>query len=184
MAGAIGTFRFGQDGQSRIASSVQMLMEATDLYPFEIRYQELVPFYPPEISGGLSQGAAAGAIGSGGSGQFKQYPARLDIYCWLGDDIVIPLNFYDPDNPDTDMSEAAGYVWRSQLRVYHDYQSRLVNEFSIDSKYTPPDPTVEGDVGITEVRLFLSRLQNKYRGVYAWDLQATSPVDRTGFPEP
>lgn len=165
-------------------------MEASELAPVPM-YQPVIPFYPSIIDGSgggsLGGGGAAGALASitsGSSDDWKQYPDRLDLYVYQGDDVQIPLYFQNPAEPDTDMSADAGWVWKAQTRMFHRYYVQKVNDFTIHTEYTPPDPEVENDIGTTVVSLYLPRFSNRYTGVYSWDLQSTSPFEGPEYPEP
>ena len=178
--------RFGQDTKTRIAASSEMLMEATEQLP-EPQYQPLIPFLPPSIStGGQISGGASGSqisSGSGGEAEWKEYPDRLDLHVYQGDDVQIPLYFRNPGEPLMDLSNENGYAWKSQIRVVHRYYSTLINEFTIESSLILPDPEPAEQVNTTLVTLFLPRYHNQYPGVYSWDLCSTSAYTGPVFPD-
>ena len=177
--------RFGQDTKTRIAASTEMLMEATEQLP-EPQYQPLIPFLPPSIiSGGAISGGSTGlaiASGSGGDTDWKDYPDRLDLHVYQGDDVQIPLYFRNPGDPTMDLSNENGYEWKGQIRVIHRYTSTLVNEFVIESSLIPPDPLPAEQINTSLVTLFLPRFKNQYPGVYSWDLCSTSPYTGPDLP--
>ena len=175
--------RVGQDSYPRITTSTEMLMEASEVLPYEPMYQTLVPFVPPTITTGGS-----GALSSSSSGNsetdWKEYPDRLDLHVYQGDDVQIPLYFRNPADPALDMSNENGWEWKAQIRLLHRYWSRLVNEFSIETEYLPPDPPEMPTTAATLVTLFLPRMHNQYAGRYRWDLYSTSPYSGPVFPPP
>ena len=118
-----------------------------------------------------------------GNTQYKQFPDRLDLYWYQGDDVQIPLYFTNPDDPALDMSNENDYEWKSEVKTRHRYFATEVYEFTIESEAVPPTPPAT-ESGITLVTLFLPRELNKYRGVFAWDLQSTSPFSGPVFPQP
>lgn len=172
--------RFGQDGPPRIATSTEMLLEATELPPIPT-YQPLVPFLPVSITTGGS--AAAYTTMDSGTLLWRRTPSRCDLMFYQGDDVVIPFFFENPDDPNLDMSDQEGFEWTAQVRTLHTYRSRLVTTFSIESSWeapTPPDDTL----GTTEVDMFLPRFKNEEAGLFRWDLFSVSPYDFTRFPKP
>lgn len=179
--------RFGQDTSSRIASSASLLLEATEMPPEPV-YQQVIPFLPPSvISGGAvgSGGVAVGGITSGTDNEdWKEYPDRLDLHVYQGDDVVVPLYFVNAADPTLDMS---GWEWKAQARIYHRYYAQSTHDFVVTAELIPPTPP--DTVNQTLVSLFLPRYRNRYTGVYSWDLHSTSPytgppmpVEATGLP--
>ena len=182
MSGQFVARRYGQDTPSRIAVTSELLMEASEIPPMST-YQSLVPFYPPSVAVG-----GGGVSPSGGDTEeidtWKQFPGRLDLYSYQGDDVIIPLFFSDPADPSLDMSDENGCSWKAQVRTLHTYRSTLRMEFTVESSYTPPDPVDPLALGVTQVSLFLPRLYNKYSGKFRWDVACTSPYSAQGFPMP
>lgn len=167
-------FRFGRDAPSRIATTVVMFDEASELLPEETMHQPVIPFYPA-ISSGTDTG------GSAFSQDWANIPGRVDLTFYQGDDVIVPLTVTDPSDPTYDVSTEV--EWTAQIRTCHSYHSTLVNTFSIIDAYTPPD-TEAGLSGFTEVTLFLARSENIYVGEYRWDLYSMSPLDVATFPQP
>lgn len=180
MTGAYVGSRFGQDGPNRIATSAEMLLEATEMPPIPT-YQPSVPFLPVLSNGDGS--STATELLDDGTILWRRTPARCDLIWYQGDDVVIPLYFEDPDDPNLDMSDQEGFTWAAQIRYFHTYRSTLVEEFITSSEWeapTPPDDTL----GTTKVELFLPRASNPVAGIYRWDLYSVSPYDFTRFPKP
>ena len=180
--------RFGQDTAPRIATTAAALMEASELAPLPT-YQPIIPFYPSIIDGsGSTSGGPAAALAAAssltGDVEWKQYPDRFNLYVYQGDDVQIPLYFQNPAEPDTDMSDEAGWAWKAQTRKYHRYYAYKTFDFVISSEYTPPDPEDPESIGTTLVTLYIPRFSNRYTGVYSWDLQSTSPFEGPDYPEP
>lgn len=185
--------RFGQDAAPRIAASTELLMEASELPPVPM-YQPLVPFYPSLINGGATGGSSTpgasiiSGVDAGGPAKWKQYPDRLDLYCYQGDDVQVPLYFRNPGQPELDMSNENGWAWKAQVRFFHAYYAEQLVELSIESEFIPPaDPEDEDpdpNAGSTLVTLFFPRIWSRYCGVYAWDLMTTSPYEGPDFPQP
>lgn len=185
MPGQFTGSRFGQDSYPRIATSAEMLLEATEVLPFEPMYQPLVPFLPPSIATGGGVGLlSSGSTTSGGTDEWKAYPDRLDLFCYQGDDVQIPLYFKNPGDPDLDMSNENGWSWKGQIRTWHRYSAPLVHDFTIESEGIPRDPLDPTSVGQTLVTLFLPRFHNQYPGVFSWDLSSTGPFEGPTFPKP
>ena len=81
------------------------------------------------------------------------------------------------------MSDQSEWMWHSQIRLWHNYRSRLVSEFIVDSSYVPPSPP-DIPLGITKIELLLPRQENNVYGTYHWDLYSESPYDYANFTEP
>ena len=177
---------FGQDSYPRISTTTELLLEASEMLPYEPMYQPLVPFVPPSLSTG-GGGTLPGSVLTGegvGSDDWKKYPERLDLFWYQGDDVQIPLYFRDPSDPTLDLSAENDYEWKGEIRVYHRYFSTLVNDFIIDSDFIPATGTEDAS---TLVTLFLPRWENVPIGTYPWDLMTTGPytgVDLTDVPAP
>lgn len=169
--------RFGQDGPPRIATSAELLLEATEL-PSIPTYQAIVPFVPGTTSG--EDTSSAFETLSDGHLLWRTTPSRCDLMFYQGDDIVIPLYFDDPALLGDNM--ALGYEWHSQIRVLHSYRSTLVADFVTTAKYTAGD--INGVGEHTLVELFLPRTTNTRWGLYRWDLYSVNPVDYSRFPKP
>ena len=150
--------------------------------PAEPMYQPLIPFLPPSIVSGGSVSSGEITSGNGGSDDWKEYPDRLDLYVYQGDDVQIPLYFINYADPTLDMSNENDFEWKSQIRVVHRYASTLVNEFSIESQLIPAVPP--DTVNQTLVTLFLPRFHNQHPGMYHWDLYSISPFVGPDFPKP
>lgn len=176
----VGTRSGGQDTAPRIATSTSVLLEASELPP-EPMYQPLIPFVsgPGQIVSGAT--ASSGSSGTPGTPTWKKFPDRLDLYCYQGDDIQIPLYFQDPSDPDLDMSEAEGYAWYGQTRICHAWRTTLINEFTISTEFVP---ATEDTASYTLVTLFLPRVHNRVIGSYNWDLYTVSPFEGPQFPKP
>jgi hypothetical protein len=175
MAGTYAGSRSGNDGPARIAHTAEMLLEASEVPPVP-RYQAVVPFLPSNITDASGTLAAAGTTTDS---EFKLYPDRLDLFIWQGDDIQIPLYFMDPANPTLDMST---WTWKAQARTWYDYYGRLV----WDTVETASAATANG-VTTTLVNLFVPRQVNRFRGVFWWELQSSSPYtgpSMVGQPRP
>ena len=182
MTGQFPARRYGQDTPSRIAVAAELSMEASEMPPIPT-YQPLVPFYPPSVITGT--GATAGTGSDDEIDTWKQFPGRLDLYSYQGDDVIIPLYFSDPADPMLDMSDENGCSWKSQVRTLHTYRSTLRMEFTVESSYTPPEPADPLSLGVTQVSLFLPRRYNNYVGKFRWDVACTSPYSGpTDFPKP
>jgi hypothetical protein len=167
--------RFGQDGPPRIATSAELLLEATELPPIP-NYQALIPFIPTTLA---TTDTSAYETLSDGHLLWRRTPARCDLMFYQGDDVVIPLYFDDPALTGDDME--LGYTWHSQIRVIHSYRSTLVNTFTTHADYTA------ASTGVTEatlVELFLPRSLNTHWGLYRWDLYSVSTKDYSRFPKP
>jgi hypothetical protein len=173
--GQYGAFRFGRDLPARILTSTNVLTEASELLPDEPMYQPLIPFYPSLVEGTASSASTA-------SDDWKQFPGRLDLFCYQGDDVQIPLYFQDPSDWDIDMSTVAGWEWKAEVRVIHNARSTLVHEFVVAAEYIPPEPTDEQPQGVTQVTLFLPHQLNYYTGQYHWDVQSVGPFDGPVYP--
>jgi hypothetical protein len=173
---------FGPNMPSRIAGSAQLLLEPGDVAPVPL-YQPLVPFYGSQV---VSGGASSSSSSSDEIDTWKQFPGRLDVYSYQGDDVQIPLYFSDPAEPALDMSDENGCSWAAQVRTLHTYHSQLLWEFTIESSYAPPEvPADPTSLGVTQVTLFLPRLYNRYIGQFRWDVACTSPYSgSTDFPKP
>lgn len=171
--------RFGQDTPSRIAVSTELLLEASEM-PAEPMYQSLIPFYPPSITTGSDP--SAGSLAAATTDDWKIYPDRLDLFCYQGDDVQIPLYFVDAARPTLDMSNENDFEWKGQIRIVHAYRSTLVHNFTIESSLITPTPP--DTVNQTLVTLFLPRFHNQYPGRYSWDLFSTSPFEGPTFPQP
>jgi len=170
VSGEFSTFRFGWDAPARLSTSTQVMQEATEMLPGESVYQPL-PF-PPTIVSGDSVGSSSS---TSTSDDWTQFPGRLDLFCYQGDDVQVPLSFSDPSDWQIDMSTAAGWEWKSQIRVIHRYASTLVAEFITAAEYVPPVPTSVQPQGTTKVTLFLPRSLNLTTGCYQWDVQSVGP---------
>lgn len=174
---------FGQDGPARVAQAADMLMEASEMAPVP-QYQQLVSFLPADIvSGDAASSITSGVTGSLDS-TYKQYADRLDLYIWQGDDLVIPLYFKDPNQPDLDMST---WEWKAQVRTRHRYNARWVYDFIEVASHIQAIDTDDGLYDQTLVQLVLPRQVNAYRGVFEWELHSTSPwtgPDMTGITQP
>lgn len=185
MTGQYAGSRFGQDSYPRISTSSDLLLEASAVLPYEPMYQSLLPFLPPSISsgtGGSTGGLLAAAGASDEPDSWSQYPNRLDLKSYQGDDVQIPLYITDPADPNADMSTAAGWEWKGQIRLWTQYYAPYVNEFSVTATLIAPTPP--DTVNQTLVTLFLPRYHNQYAGVFAWDLFSTSPFVGPAFPPP
>jgi hypothetical protein len=165
--------RFGQDGPPRIATTAELLLEATELPPIP-NYQAIIPFVPGTISGEDTSSAFATMVD--GHLLWRTTPSRCDLMFYQGDDIVIPLYFDDPSLTGDDME--LGYEWHAQIRVLHSYRSTLVADFVTSADYT------SGVDEATMVELFLPRSMNDRWGLYRWDLYSIHPVDYSRFPKP
>jgi hypothetical protein len=175
MSQQFGTWRHGYDAPARIATSGMMLQEATAVAPGEPRYQPLIPFFPPS----LVPGTGGAASGTSGTDDWKQLPGRLDLYCYQGDDVQIPLFFSDPTDWEIDMST---WEWKGQVRVIHNARSTLVHDFVTAAEYLPPEPSDEQPQGMTQVTLFLPHQFNVFTGRYCWDVCSTGPFDGPAYP--
>ena len=153
-----------------------MLMEATEMPPVPT-YQPLVPFYPSLVNGDGSSSVAASSVANGDTAKWKQYPDRLDIYVYQGDDVRVSLFFQST----VDMS---AYEWWAQLRVVHRYQARLVQEFAVAPTFIPAVPPELLSPAATQVDLFLPRQSNDQAGLYQWELAAKGPYDWSDFTKP
>lgn len=173
---AYGSYRFGQDSPSRIAGTTELFLESGEVPP-EMTYQPVIPFYPPTLTTG---GGAGAQVLSQGNDEWKSYPGRLDLFCYLGDDVQIPLFFQDPSDWEMDMA-GPEWTWEAQVRVYRSYRSTLVNDFVVAATYLPPDQTEEQPQGQTQVTLFLPRSLNVYSGEFAWDVRSTGPFQGPDF---
>lgn len=178
MASYVGS-RFGQDGPNRIVQTTDLLLEATEM-PTEPRYQTSLSFLPANIVSGsdLVSGAAAD------DAEHKQYPDRLDLFCWQGDDFVVPLYFKDPNQPTLDMST---WKWKAQVRTQYAYNGRWVYDMAETTELIPAAETEDGLYNQTLVHLFLPRQTNRFRGVFWWELQTQSPYtgpSMVGVPKP
>ena len=172
--------RFGQDTPSRIASSASLLLEATEM-PIEPMYQQVIPFLPPSVISGGAVGSGGSAVGltsgNGSDEDWKEYPDRLDLHVYQGDDVVVPLYFVNAADPTLDMSD---WEWKAQARIYHRYYAQHTHDFVVTAELIAPTPP--DTVNQTLVSLVLPRQRNRYTGVYSWDLHSTSPY--TGPPMP
>ena len=177
--GQYGAFRFGWDAPHRIGTSVSLLAEQSALLPAEPVYQPLIPFYPAIVSGSTS---ASGVNAT--DDDWVSYPGRLDLFCYQGDDVQIPLYFQNPSDLNFDISNENLWNWKAQIRVLHTTRSTLVNEFAVESEFLPEDPTNPDDLGVTKVTLFLPRTLNTYVGQFHWDLQSVSPFVGPDYPRP
>lgn len=183
--------RFGPDTAPRIMATTEVLMEASELPPVPM-YQPLVPFYP-SLTNGDSAGAGgttsstalALAASDSGPASWKKYPDRLDLYCYQGDDVQVPLYFQDPSDVELDMSS---WEWTAQVHWYHAYYAPQLVKLSVKAEYIlpedPTDPDNDPTIGSTLVTLFLPRMWNRYCGVYAWDIYSTSPYQGPLFDKP
>lgn len=176
MPGSYVGSRFGQDGPPRIATSAELLLEATELPPIPT-YQPIVPFLPGTTSG--EDTSSAFDTLSDGHLLWRRTPSRCDLMFYQGDDVVIPLYFDDPaltgDNMET------GWEWFSQIRVLHSYSSTLVTDFVTTADYK----AATGDTTeATLVELFLPRSKNNRWGLFRWDLFSISTTDLSRFPKP
>ena len=169
--------RFGQDSPSRIATSAELYLEATEMPPVP-EYQSLVPFLPPSIVLGDGGFVASSTVATGGD-DWTFRPDRLDLKVYQGDDFQVPLFFKDASRPTLDMSD---WDWKGQVRIRHRYYSRLVTEFTITAELIEPTPP--DDVNTTLVTLFLPRYHNRFAGVWSWDLHSTGPFEGPTFPKP
>ena len=174
--------RFGQDGPPRIATTAEMLLEATEMPPIP-NYQPLVPFYPSVVDGSTGTAVGGTSTATAEIQTWERYPSRCDLRFYQGDDVIVTLYVQDPSNPNTDMSDQSQWMWHSQIRLWHNYRSRLVSEFVVDSSYVPPAPP-DIPVGITKIELLLPRQENNVYGTYHWDLYSESPYSYTNFTEP
>lgn len=176
-------FRYGWGSASRISGTAQLQTISDEILPGEPVYQPVVPFLPPSITTGtgLSTGGLVSAVAE--DPEWKQYPDRLDLYCYQGDDVQIPLYFQDPANPTLDMS-GPEWAWKSQVRVYHYYNATSVTDFVISASYIAPDPEITDDLGATLISLYLPRYDNEHAGVFTWDLQSTGPFVGPAYPKP
>lgn len=182
-----GSARFGQDSYARITTSTDIQLEASAVLPYEPYYQPLVSFLPPEISSGSGQGGGgslAAAVGDSGTDEWKAYPERLDLFCYQGDDVQIPLYFQNPADPALDMSNENGWSWAGQVRTWHRYYGYLVHEFVIESEGIPADTNDPDSVAQTLVTLYLPRMHNTMPGVFHWDLWSKGPYVGPDFPKP
>ena len=174
--------RFGQDGPPRIATTAEMLLEATEMPPIP-NYQPLVPFYPSVIAGSTGSSVSPAGVTTTEINSWERSPARCDLQFYQGDDVIVTLYIQDPSNPNTDMSDQSQWMWHSQIRLWHNYRSRLVSEFIVDSSYVPPSPP-DIPLGITKIELLLPRQENNVYGTYHWDLYSESPYSYTNFIKP
>jgi hypothetical protein len=164
-------FRFGRDAPSRIATSVVMFDEVSELLPEERMYQAVIPFYPA-----ISSGSGGGTTTSR---DWASYPQRVDLTFYQGDDVTVLLFIEDPSDPTADLSTT--WEWTAQIRVLHSYHSTLVNTFAVKDEYVAPTEEIPG---FTQVTLFLPRSENTYIGTYHWDLYSKSPLDLVDFSQP
>ena len=176
--------RFGQDSPSRIATSSSLLLEATEMPP-EPTYQQVIPFLPPSvISGGSVGSGSLGSLAVGAEADnedWKEYPDRLDLHVYQGDDVVIPLYFVNASDPTLDMS-GVDWHWKAQARIYHRYYAQPTHDFIVTTQLIVPLPEAESQANQTLVSLFLPRYRNRYTGVYSWDLHSTSPYTGPTMP--
>jgi hypothetical protein len=176
MTGQVVTQRFGQDAPARIAASTPMLMEATEMYPQEWTMPNLIPFYPPPST---TDDTPRFILDADGNRIWVNFPSRLDLTFYQGDDVVVPLTLQDP-MMDTD--DPSTWEWHAQIRVLHYYKSTFVNDFIVDADYTAP--VAPETTGTTLVQLFLPRERNIYWGTYQWELYSVSPFDYSNFAQP
>jgi hypothetical protein len=170
---------FGPNMPTRIAGTAQLLLEPGEVAPSLPWYQPLIPFYPPNITSG---DASSSGTSTSGSDDWWQVPGKLDIFCYQGDDVQVPLFFSDPSDWEIDMSTAAGWEWKAQVRVLHRHWSTLVCEFVTAAEYIPPVPEDEQPQGVTQVTLFLPRAFNLASGEYHWDVQSVGPFTGPAYP--
>jgi hypothetical protein len=177
--------RFGQDAPRRIAASATMITEATAYLPGEPVYPALIPFYQGQVVSGSGALEPAFSVTSDGKQVWTKYPSRCDLTFYLGDDVVIPLYFQDPNNADMSV-----WQWEAQIRHYHSYNSSLFYDFSIATVLIPAEETDDPDTplseafSITEVSLFMPRMLNTIPGVFTWEMYSISPYAYSNFPIP
>lgn len=177
-----GAFRFGWDSPTRIATSTTMLLESSEQLPEQTLHQSLVPF-PSNSSIALNSGGVSSSSSSAiDQPEWRSYPGRLDLFCYQGDDVQIPLFFQDPSDWEIDMSTVAGWEWLAQIRVFHSARSTLVNEFIVAAEYLPGADEEPGSQ--TQVTLFLPRDLNVYTGCFSWDVRSLGPFVGPDYPEP
>lgn len=170
--------RYGQDTAPRISTTAVVMSEATELAPVP-SYQTIVPFLP--ISTSTTGTSLTTSSSSSATPQWKNFPDRLDLYAYQGDDVQIPLYFQDAADPTLDLS---GYDWKAQTRVLHRYWSTLVSDFTINATYSPPVVGPPAVASYTLVTLFLPRMHNGVIGTYEWDLRSLSPFVGPIYPKP
>jgi hypothetical protein len=167
--------RGGWDAPTRIATTAEMVMLASETtLPGEPMYQP-IPFYPAIVSGSDPSGSSGSDVDTWSNG-----PTRVDLTFYQGDDVTIPLTIEDPGGTAPDRSTQ--WEWGAQIRVCHTYHSTLLASFAVQDQYYPA--SAEIPVGYTQVNLFLPRSENLYAGTYNWDLYSRSPLDVTGYPQP
>jgi hypothetical protein len=174
MSGEFGSFRLGQDMETRISGPSTMLQEGTELLYGQLMYTP-VPFVPITSGSEVDQTP----VSSDGHVLWQRTPSACDLIFWQGDDVVIPLYFNDPALANDDM--ALGFEWYAQIRTLHSHRSTFVNDFVTHAEFRTG--TSEDDE-YTVVELFLPRVDNIYAGRFRWELYSINPTDYSRFPKP
>lgn len=175
-----GSFRFGLDTPSRIATSTVFFQEQAALLPGEPRYQPLA-----FVSGDDVAASPIGGTTEDGHPIWSSVPSRCDLMVYQGDDVVIPLYFNDPDI--TGDNYDLNYDWTAQIRLRHNYTSSLVADMSVVAEYHPAAggtdlPDVDDEY--TLVEMYLPRAFNTRWGLFEWEIAAYRTMDLSRFPPP
>ena len=186
MTGQFVGSRFGVDDPTRIAASAELLIEQSEIVYGDLVVEPLIPFYGANVAGVVSgaDAAALASADSGGIDVWNQYPSRLDLGFYQGDDVQIPLYFQNPGDATLDMSDENDWFWQAQIRTRQYYGSYKVADFAIQADAVLPTPPDTEPTGITLVTLFLPRMLNLTPGVFRWEMMSTSPYVGPDFPKP